>query len=278
MKFYRRFLITSLGLALISPVHAADNVIRVINDDGSVSEIEISPEATTQPAPAPTPALAPEPEVQKSEPVKPVPPKPVAAPKKPSVKKASKKIAPAEDLNAPPPVASPDTKVKMVIPKKAEVKAPTPPKKSIAKKAGIRAPDRDPRDSKGRLDPDEMKKRYITPDNVKPEAAAPVPPVEAETIPSDELPKKRARKEGELIPREEAIATAVDSTSMIASRLDAYTRAVEGRDVWVIVFHTDEGERDILVDAKTGELVNAGPAPAPEKPAVKKKSKKREKK
>ena len=162
--------------------HAEDNVIKVINDDGSVSVINIGPNGGA-----------------------PVTLEPTEAPKEKSVK-----IAAPEREEA----------VKEDAPAKAE------------KKSG----------QKEKAPKKEAKAKPV-------KEVKPVPPKPVSN------PYKPALPPGAELTREEAMAVAIENTSMIARGLDAFPRTLDGRKVWVVVFKTDQGERDILVDSKTGEIV-----------------------
>lgn len=159
----------AIPLALTFSVRAADDVIKVINEDGSASVINIGPNGGASViAPEPAPSVSETIAEPVREPVKQAPAKPKAKKKKKAVPQQIQK-----EKKAAAPVAAP--------------------------------------------------KIFIPP--------------------------------GHEITREEAMAIAIENSSMITRGLDAFPRTLDGRKVWVVVFKTDQGERDILVDSKTGEIV-----------------------
>ncbi len=170
---------------------AEDNVIKVINDDGSVSVINIGPNGG----------------------------EPVTLESGEAPKEKAKEVAPVKEelKKEAAPVAKPE--------KKSEQKSEKPQK----------APKEKP---------------------VKEKPAKPV----KEVVPLKPKPVSNPAYKPVIAPgaeltREEAMAVAIESTSMMARGLDAFPRTLDNRKVWVVVFKTDQGERDILVDAETGEIV-----------------------
>jgi hypothetical protein len=177
-------------MVLVSSAWAQDNKIRVINEDGTVSEIDLGSGGGA------------------------------AAPLEPKVKKPAEQEIPAKAPAAAPakPVEEPAVKTAVQEKKKPKEKAAQTKSKTKSAKSSKKSPPPKPQ-------------------------------------PVSKPPVKRILPKGEKFTRDEAMAIAIDSTSMIARGLEAYPRIHEGREVWVVVFKTEQGERDILVDAMTGEIV-----------------------
>ena len=234
-----------LSVAFAAPAHAQGKKVVTINPDGSVTiSNPQGGEAQTLPAPKSSlrrqppfiDALPPE---ERTTIVPRQPAKAPVKPEKPKVEPPVEKQAPEMPQTGKPvtekpqrkKIATPDTPVKE---KTEKPVTPKPQKKSVPKlvpkKAGkdsgtekeepaLREPAES--DSMGRADP-RVKASERRP--------GPVTPDEAKRIALDIGPPARA--------------------------VDVYPADYNGRKVFQVVFHTEEGERYVLVDRKSGAIVN----------------------
>lgn len=174
---------------------SGDNMIRIINKDGSVTEFEIPAEKRlpppAQPETAPAPATSPAPEAPSLAPQTALPEAAAPAP-------------------SPEPVLAPES----TAPPKAKIV-------KVKKKAKPRV--------------------FVPTPRHKPLATLALPPASPPQAPGE-------------ITREQAITIALE-VAPPARSMDVERRSYEDRIVYVVAFRTDDGVQDVLVDAKSGDIV-----------------------
>lgn len=222
-----------VGMALSVPAHAQGKKVVTINPDGSVTVTD--PEggpAQQLPPPKINPrrqapfveALPPEEQAKMRAKVKPaapdVPDKPVrdAAPQKPLREKI---VTPEKPLAKKPSVPRPERKTVA----RPDVEQPAPVEK--------------PRVRPGE-EPDMTRGEPAAPDSIG-------------RVDPKRMPEPPARRRGPLTP-DDAKRIALD-VGPPASGIDVYPADYNGRKVFQVVFRTEEGERYVLVDRKTGDIV-----------------------
>ncbi len=230
LRSMKIFLLATGILFFSVSAYAQDNAIKVVNPDGSVSVFEIPGSVPQVSKDSPPPA--PEPQLRKKPPEEPVAAeiKPVEPPKK-------------EEVNAEvPPKAAPVKKVSAPAPAPVKKEKPVPVVEIPKEETGTFT-------------------RIPPPPGRKPlKNAAPATETAA--------PSKSLREQ-DIITRNEAIGIAIKYAPP-ASDFKVFQRMFEGGPVYAVVFKTEGGVHEVLVDAFTGEIVGA-PAPKAKSKSSKKK-------
>jgi hypothetical protein len=227
----KKLLLSAAILIFAAPAWAQDNAIRVVNPDGSTSVFEIpgSMPQVSEDAPAPEPQLRKlQPEAPAAAEIKPAP--------------LQKEVVKKEEPPEPAPVK------KAVAPEPSPAPAPVPMKKE--KPAPVAETAKEETGTFTRIPP---------PPARKPSKNA---------APADEIasPSRRLREQ-DLLSRNEAVGIALRDAPP-ASDFKVFQRMFEGGPVYAVVFKTENGVHEVMVDAFTGEIVGK---PAPKKTKSKKK-------
>lgn len=225
------FLLAAAILLSSVSAYAQDNAIKVVNPDGSVSVFEIPGSVPQVSEDSPPPA--PEPQLRKKQQEEPVAAeiKPVEPPKKEEVKKV-----------AEPPKAAPVKKASAPVTPPAKKEKSAPAVEIVKEETGTFT----------RIPPPPGRKPS------KNTASATEPAALSKPL-----------REQDILSRNEAVGIALRDAPP-ASDFKVFQRMFEGGPVYTVVFKTEDGVHEVMVDAFTGEIVGK-PAPKAKKKSSKKK-------
>lgn len=242
-----RFLPLTLGLILLSAPALAQ--ITVINEDGSKTTFNPGETATTKPAPAPKaepeqkPEDTPKQAEQKSEP-KPEPKAKTEVDPEPQPIKEQQAPAPAqkqkaEPKPAPAPKAEPKKEPLPAAPKSQPVEKPQPAEKTQAEPQHI-------------LDTIEWGAPPVPPRKPVYEQAA---PTSSKSASKPIIPP--SPRDIRVISQNTAIGIALDHAPP-AKDFKVFANEHKGKPAYSVMFRTDDGPYEVLVDAVTGRILDKG--------------------
>ena len=236
-----RFLPLTLGLILLSAPALAQ--ITVINEDGSKTTFNPGETATTKPAPAPkaepeqkpqdTPKQAEPKSVPKPAPKSEAEPEPVKEQQTPAQKQK------AEPKPAPAPKAEPKKEQPPAAPKSQPVEKPQPAGKTLAEPQHI-------------LDTIEWGAPPVPPRKPVFEQAA---PISSESASKPIIPP--SPRDIRVISQNTAIGIALDHAPA-AKDFKVFANEYKGKPAYSVMFRTDDGPYEVLVDAVTGRILDKG--------------------
>lgn len=233
----RQFLLFSAAFVFIAPAVAQDNVIRIIDEDGSVQEVEVV--APRQPSP----------------PVKAEEPKPVPQ----QVKRAPEPPPPTpQEPPAPPEIDVPELEPQMPQELKAIVEpvAPAPEPVAEPQQEEEEGSVEEVRTAPEEVAPEEELVDWNQDTRQLPEGYMILPPRKPA-----EIPYRHARPDYNApvvasgpVSKEQAVAIALEKAPP-ASSVVALPREYDGRPVYLVKFRTADGPLNIMVDMATGDII-----------------------